>query len=257
MSKRDLEKIKEYSNKLCAEENLSIINTMKSQIKDISKNELAVAQKGESWKFKLMNDIDYCISISDTKEEFIKNMNTLNYQVTWSDNRKYITYTTKDGNKCRDKSLHDIKYLKESMENEFRRIKSEKSKYTTKSSSSINSENGILSSTARNIERTMQLEPNNKERNYSAKEERKRYTRKNIKRQYTNEQCNERNGRTSDTKRTFQLETNKRRRKAKDIQNQTKNRSNSILNRISYLNHFVSNPQIKNRPRRKIKGDNE
>lgn len=254
MSKKDLEKLKEYSNKLCAEENLSIINTKKSQIKDISKNELAVAQKGESWKFKLMNDIDYCISISNTKEEFIKNMNTLNYQVTWSDNRKYITYTTKDGNKCRDKSLHDTKYLKESMENEFRRIKSEKSKYTTKSSSPINSENGILSSTARNIERTMQLEQNNKGRNCSTKEQSNRYTRKTIKRKYTNEQCNERNSRTTDTKRTLQLKRDERRTKSENIENQTKNRSYSILNRISYLSHFVSNPQIKNRPRRKIKG---
>lgn len=100
----------------------------------------------------------------------------------------------------------------------------------------------------------MQLEPNNKGRNCSAKEESKRYTRKTIKRQYTNEQYNERNSSTTDTKRTSKLETDERRTKAKDIQNQTKNRNNNILNRISYLSHFVSNPQIKNRPRRKIKG---
>ena len=41
------------------------------------------------------------------------------YKVSWSDSRKYITYTTPDGNKCRDIKLFDNKFLKESMENEF------------------------------------------------------------------------------------------------------------------------------------------
>ena len=70
MTKKDLEDLKEYSNKLCAEENLSVISTKKSQVKYVGKNELAVAERGESWKFKLMNDIDYCMSISNSKEEY-------------------------------------------------------------------------------------------------------------------------------------------------------------------------------------------
>jgi len=49
------------------------------------------------------------------------------YDVLWTDNRKYITYTClreekfKDGSykKCRDNKLHDLKYLKENMEGEF------------------------------------------------------------------------------------------------------------------------------------------
>ena len=41
------------------------------------------------------------------------------YKVSWSDSRKHITYTTPDGNKCRDIKLFDNKFLKESMENEF------------------------------------------------------------------------------------------------------------------------------------------
>ena len=42
------------------------------------------------------------------------------YQVKWTDERKYITYTTPEGNKVRDNKLHDPKYLKEAMETRFR-----------------------------------------------------------------------------------------------------------------------------------------
>lgn len=42
------------------------------------------------------------------------------YSVRWTDERKYITYTTPEGFKCRDNKLHEEKYLKENMEYEFR-----------------------------------------------------------------------------------------------------------------------------------------
>ena len=44
----------------------------------------------------------------------------------WIDHYKYITYTTPEGQKCRDNRLHDEKYLKERMEKfyEFRQIES-------------------------------------------------------------------------------------------------------------------------------------
>ena len=38
----------------------------------------------------------------------------------WESSRKYITYTTPDGLKCRDNKLHEEKYCKEAMEHEFR-----------------------------------------------------------------------------------------------------------------------------------------
>ena len=55
-------------------------------------------------------------------------MNKLGYQVNWTDTRKYITYTTPEGYKCRDNKLYDEKYLKGEMENEFNgRIKTKES----------------------------------------------------------------------------------------------------------------------------------
>lgn len=128
MSNKDLEKLKEYSNQLCREFNLTETPLKKGKVKDLSQNEIAVAQRGESWKFKLINDIDECLLISNTKEDYIKNMNYKGYEVIWTDTRKYITYITPDGNRCRDRSLHDEKYLKEEMENAINgRIKTKKS----------------------------------------------------------------------------------------------------------------------------------
>lgn len=156
ISKNDLKKIKEFSNKLCEENGLETIDLEEhNTVTDISKNELAIAKKGQSWKFKLINDIDYCISISNTKDEYIDNMKKLNYKVVWTDERKYITYTTPDGNKCRDKSLHDTKYLKEEMENGFSRNKKIEPKFNTneerkyREQNTCRDENRIIYSTDR------------------------------------------------------------------------------------------------------------
>ena len=86
----------------------------------ISTREYRTAVKGQSWKFKLMNDIDKAMNISGSKEDFINAMSIIGYSVTWTDGRKYITYQCPNKMKCRDIKLHNDKYLKGSMENEFR-----------------------------------------------------------------------------------------------------------------------------------------
>lgn len=125
LSKKDLEKIKEYSNKLCKEKDLSVIET-KSKVKDFKQNEYRVALKGESWKFKLINAIDYSMERSRNKYQFIDQMNRLGYGVNWSKNRKHITYITPENMKCRDIRLHETKYLKEEMEKYYGRFKEQK-----------------------------------------------------------------------------------------------------------------------------------
>ena len=47
-------------------------------------------------------------------------MESEGYAVRWEGTRKYITYTTPDGMRCRDNKLHEEKYCKEAMEHEFR-----------------------------------------------------------------------------------------------------------------------------------------
>lgn len=74
------------------------------------------ALRGDSWKLQLINCIDRAMATSRSKQEFIKQMRKMGYEVKWQDSQKYITYTTPQGQKCRDNKLHDDKYLKVRME---------------------------------------------------------------------------------------------------------------------------------------------
>ena len=91
--------------------------------------EYRAAIKGDSWKFKLMNAIDQAMEVSNTKGDFIANMERMGYGVKWIDHYKYITYTTPECQRCRDNRLHDEKYLKERMEVHYgnERIESQES----------------------------------------------------------------------------------------------------------------------------------
>lgn len=119
-SKSDMKKVKAFSDELCESAGISVIKANK--YKGIYKrNEYQVALKGESWKMRLINAIDYSLENSASKTDFFKQMNKLGYQVVWTQNKKYITYTTPEGMKCRDNKLNDKKYLKEEMENAIER----------------------------------------------------------------------------------------------------------------------------------------
>src|SRR5665648_763053 len=101
----ELMDIKELSNEICEREGLHVM-TKEEQTpgKSLSMNEYQVAVKGESWKFKLMGEIDQSRQASQSKEDFIKS----------------ITYSTPEGHKVRDNKLHDPNYLKEAMEHGYR-----------------------------------------------------------------------------------------------------------------------------------------
>jgi hypothetical protein len=118
-SKNDLKAIKELSDQICEREGLHVIQE-KIRGRDLGRNEYQVAIKGESWKFKTMADIDKAIERTQSKEEFVKEMEAQGYKVNWTDTRKHITYTTPEGHKVRDNKLHHPNYLKEAMENGYR-----------------------------------------------------------------------------------------------------------------------------------------
>ena len=80
MSKKDLQYIKDYSDKLCLEIGASV-NPKKEKTNYIKRNEYRVAEQGKSWKFKLMNAIDLSLAESNCKDDFIKNMNKLDIKL--------------------------------------------------------------------------------------------------------------------------------------------------------------------------------
>ena len=115
-----LKSLRALSDEICRHHNLSTLEPYSKDGMKISTREYRTAVKGQSWKFKLMNDIDKAMNISGSKEDFINAMSIMGYSVTWTDDRKYITYQCPNKMKCRDIKLHNEKYLKGSMENEFR-----------------------------------------------------------------------------------------------------------------------------------------
>lgn len=91
----------------------------KNSVQQMSSREYRSAVRGESYKMRLAAVIDDAMTTAQSKEDFIQLMEAEGYGVVWTDERKYITYITQDGKRCRDRSLHEEKYLKENMEYEF------------------------------------------------------------------------------------------------------------------------------------------
>ena len=108
-----LKTLRELSDRICEKHNLSVLKPYEKDGLRLSSREYRVASKSQSWKFRLMSDIDSAMNKSGSKADFIREMNRLGYKITWTDERKYITFTCPNGMKCRDIKLHDKKYLKE------------------------------------------------------------------------------------------------------------------------------------------------
>ena len=115
-----LARLRPISDELCAAHGLSVLPRQETKTQGLGAREYRSATKGESWKFRLMNTIDECMKYAADKDAFVSLMASEGYAVRWESTRKYITYTTPDGMKCRDNKLHEEKYCKEAMEHEFR-----------------------------------------------------------------------------------------------------------------------------------------
>ena len=121
MAKEQLQELMRRNDMICQELGLPVFQpTNRRHAHGMNGAEYHTALKGQSWKLRLMNSIDECMKYAADKDAFISLMESEGYRVRWESGRKYITYTTPDGMKCRDSKLHEGKYLKEVMEHEFR-----------------------------------------------------------------------------------------------------------------------------------------
>ena len=120
MAKEQLQGLMRRNDAICQEMGLPVFDAPTQQARGMSGAEYHVALKGQSWKLRLMNTIDECMKYAADKDAFVSLMASEGYQVRWESSRKYITYTTPDGMRCRDSKLHEEKYCKEAMEHEFR-----------------------------------------------------------------------------------------------------------------------------------------
>ena len=120
MAKEQLQELMRHNDDICLEMGLPVFEPTTQQARGMSGAEYHTALKGQSWKLRLMNTIDECMKYAADKDAFVSLMASEGYAVRWESGRKYITYTTPDGLKCRGNKLHEEKYCKEAMEHEFR-----------------------------------------------------------------------------------------------------------------------------------------
>ena len=120
MAKEQLQELMRRNDAICLEMGLPVFEAAAQKSRGMSGAEYHTALRGQSWKLRLMNTIDACMKYAADKDAFVSLMASEGYQVRWENNRKYITYTTPDGMRCRDNKLHEEKYCKEAMEHEFR-----------------------------------------------------------------------------------------------------------------------------------------
>ncbi len=121
-NKFTLNDIRNLSDEICQKYGVQTLEkpVVNQRTDGITTGEYRSAMKGESWKIDLINTIDEAMKRAKTQKQFCFLMRQRGYGVRWEDSRKYITYTCPNGKRCRDNRLHDQRYSKEMMLNEFK-----------------------------------------------------------------------------------------------------------------------------------------
>ena len=134
-TKRDLQRMKDFTNRMCEERGLSVAQ----KGRDFHGNELEQGTVS-AWskdKYHLMQNeakdsfVADCgiacldsLEISCNREEFIRQMAERGWNVIWKDSRKHITFQNTEGKKVRDTNLSKTFHLdisKEALISEFER----------------------------------------------------------------------------------------------------------------------------------------
>lgn len=120
-SPNTLKELRNLSDEICKNHGLSVLLPYEeTKLKRRSAREYRASKRWKSWKDMLRSTICSAMSRARTKEDFIRAMELYGYQVTWTPDRKYITYTCPSGKKCRDNRLGKEMFLKENMEMELK-----------------------------------------------------------------------------------------------------------------------------------------
>ena len=136
-SKRDLQRLKEQTNRMCMERGLTVAE--KGRHFDGTRIEQGEVMSWEKNKYKLLQNETKRSFVADcglavmealtdcgSREEFIHGMNERGWSVTWTDNRKHITFENENGEKVRDSNLNKtfgFNIGKEELIHEFEREK--------------------------------------------------------------------------------------------------------------------------------------
>lgn len=123
LSEKELQELKDYSDSILKEYDLYIVPKKDKQNETESyksQHQIRMEQQGTSWKYETFLAVKTCMETATSREDFIKAMNTLGYQVNWRDTRTDVTFTDPDGHKIRNRKLYpQSQFSKEAMEKRF------------------------------------------------------------------------------------------------------------------------------------------
>ena len=114
----DLLAHRKANDEICLAHGLSTLERpeKQSRTKRMKPGEYQAGLYADSWKLDLIQTINDVLEYAGSPDEFVEGMEREGYQVTWTENRKHITFACPNGRRCRDTSLHDETFLKENME---------------------------------------------------------------------------------------------------------------------------------------------
>lgn len=126
-TKKDLEEFKVLSNNLSLEHNLTVpskgTETTSFNQKKYKIIEKGASKQGQSYVLDTALIVSQILRSVRSREEFIREMEKQKYKVSWTDKRKYITFTTPDNKKIRnsnlEKTFKEHKFSKAGIENEL------------------------------------------------------------------------------------------------------------------------------------------
>lgn len=121
LSEKEMQEIKDYSDQLCREYQLSVCQKRENYTTPHTrKNEIEVLKQGESWKEEIRIAAQICAKEAVSKADFIYKMKELGYGVTWTDERKYITFRDSMGHRVRHHRLEPVEaFTKEALLKQF------------------------------------------------------------------------------------------------------------------------------------------
>ena len=108
--------LRQRSDEICQAHGLNVLKKYNPNVKSqrLGPKEYRAAMNGNSWKMALRATIDYCMMRAMNQDEFQTEMKKFGYEMTWTANRRNITYIcrTDDGKerRVRDIKLNDEKY---------------------------------------------------------------------------------------------------------------------------------------------------
>lgn len=121
ISKEDMQAIKDYSDQICREYQLSICQKRENYTTPHrGKNESEVIKQGASWKEEIRIAATICAQSAVSRADFIRQMKELGFGVTWKDEHKYIVFHDSQGHRVRHHRLEPVEaFTKEALLKQF------------------------------------------------------------------------------------------------------------------------------------------